>query len=110
MQSTVSRGFDVPCDSLYRFLPPLRPPKGEAATSSRPHPPSFFPDPMIKHLLMLALVLPLLCQCQRPLPPVPQSHRPVVAPRGSTDVVKPWNGTTRQEGDAILGPLSNMRR
>lgn len=65
---------------------------------------------MIKHLLMLTLVLPLLCQCQRPLPPVPQSHRPVVAPRGSTDVVKPWNGTTRQEGDAILGPLSNMRR
>lgn len=65
---------------------------------------------MMKYLLMLALVLPLLCQCQRSLPPVPQSNRPVVAPRGSSDVVKPWNETTRQEGDSILGPLSNMRR
>jgi len=95
----------------YRFPAAARPSEGRGGGVIPPrHPPSFFPDSMMKHLLTLTLVLPLLCQCHRTLPPVPQSHRPVVAPRGSTDVVKPWNGTTRQEGDAILGPLSNMRR
>ena len=41
---------------------------------------------------------------------VPDSGRQVVGPQGSTDVEKPWNATPRAEGDAILGPLSNMRR
>lgn len=48
--------------------------------------------------------------CQGSVPPVPPSGRTVVQPKGSTDVTKSWNRTTRQEGDAILGPLSNARR
>lgn len=62
-------------------------------------------------VLLCALLLCVAAPaCQRSVPPVPQSNRQVVQPRGSSDVLKPWNGTTRQEGDAILGPLSNTRR
>lgn len=48
--------------------------------------------------------------CENSVPPVPSSGRRVVEPRGSSDVTKPWNHTTEREGEAILGPLSNMRR
>lgn len=41
---------------------------------------------------------------------VPDSGREVVRPQGSTSVEKPWNAPTKTEGDAVLGPLSNMRR
>lgn len=61
-------------------------------------------------ITMTILVATFLCSCQRAVPLVPENSRPVVGPRASSNVVKPWNGTTRQEGDAILGPLSNMRR
>lgn len=54
--------------------------------------------------------VPLLGSCQRSVPPVPQSNRQVVPPRGSTDVTKPWNHLNKLEGDAVLGPLSEMRR
>lgn len=65
----------------------------------------------MKYPLITALILASLCTaCQRALPPVPDNGRVVVQPKGSTDIVKPWNGTTRQEGDAVLGPLSNARR
>lgn len=60
--------------------------------------------------LSFAAVALFVPGCQRSVPPVPPSHRTVVQPKGSTDVMKSWNRTTRQEGDAILGPLSNARR
>lgn len=41
---------------------------------------------------------------------VPDSGREVVGPRGTSDTEKPWNAPTKSEGDAVLGPLSNMRR
>lgn len=60
----------------------------------------------------LVAVVTLGCPpaCQRAVPPVPPTNRTVVQPKGSTDVMKSWNRTTRQEGEAILGPLSNSRR
>lgn len=61
-------------------------------------------------LLALALCVAAAPSCQRTLPPVPDSNRKVVGPKGSTDVTKSWNHLTRNEGDAILGPLSNARR
>lgn len=51
-----------------------------------------------------------LGSCQRSVPPVPQSNRRVVEPKGSTDITKPWNHLNKVEGDAVLGPLSEMRR
>jgi len=65
----------------------------------------------MKYAFITTIILATLCtSCQRALPPVPDNGRVVVQPKGSTDIVKPWNGTTRQEGDAVLGPLSNARR
>lgn len=66
----------------------------------------------MKHLSLMILALGAIvaASCQRPVPPVPVSNRVVVPPRGSTDVTKSWNGITKQEGDAVLGPLSNARR
>lgn len=65
----------------------------------------------MKYTFITAIALTSLCtSCQRAVPPVPDNGRVVVQPKGSTDIVKPWNGTTRQEGDAVLGPLSNARR
>ena len=63
-------------------------------------------------IISCVTVLAALCcaSCQNRLPMVPDSGRKVVGPQGSTDVEKPWNATPRAEGDAILGPLSNMRR
>ena len=61
-------------------------------------------------LLALALCMLGFTSCQRSVPPVPSSGRAVVGPSGSVEGEKPWNGITRQEGDAILGPLSNARR
>ncbi len=48
--------------------------------------------------------------CQRSVPPVPQSNRQVVPPKGSTNITKPWNHLNKHEGDAVLGPLSETRR
>lgn len=65
----------------------------------------------MKYTFIIAILLAAFSTaCQRALPPVPNNGRTVVPPKGSTDIVKPWNGTTRHEGDAILGPLSNARR
>lgn len=61
-------------------------------------------------LLALALCVVALPSCQRTVPPVPVTNRTVVPPKGSTDVTKSWNTITRNEGDSILGPLSNARR
>lgn len=61
-------------------------------------------------LLSVALCAVGATSCQRSVPPVPSSGRTVVAPSGSVDGETPWNRLTRQEGDAILGPLSNARR
>ncbi|MBR5213069.1 MAG: hypothetical protein IKV92_02305 [Akkermansia sp.] len=52
----------------------------------------------------------LAASCQRSLPLVPDSGREVVRPQGTTSVEKSWNAPTRSEGDAVLGPLSNVRR
>lgn len=41
---------------------------------------------------------------------VPPNTRKVVGPSGTSENVKPWNETTKQEGDATLGPLSDMNR
>ena len=61
-------------------------------------------------IIALALGALAATSCQRSVPPVPVSNRTPVGPKGSTDVTKPWNPITKQEGDAILGPLSNTRR
>ena len=44
------------------------------------------------------------------MPAVPASNhnRTVVAPRGSSEGLKPWSNPTKQEGDAALGPLSGL--
>ena len=66
---------------------------------------------MMKKMLMLApLVAVMMTACQPPMPAVPPSNRQVVAPKGSSDAVKPWNNTTRKEGEAVLGPLGDMNR
>ena len=85
---------------------------GMAAALSPPRKPSIEKNiHTMKYTLIATLALATLCtSCQRALPPVPDNGRVVVQPKGSTDIVKPWNGTTRQEGDAVLGPLSNARR
>ncbi len=65
----------------------------------------------MKNMLMLApLVAVMMTACQPPMPAVPPSNRQVVAPKGSSDAVKPWNNTTRKEGEAVLGPLGDMNR
>ena len=61
-------------------------------------------------LLAIALCISAVTSCQRGVPPVPSSGRAVVGPSGSVQGEKPWNGPTKSEGDAILGPLSNARR
>ncbi|MBQ4593986.1 MAG: hypothetical protein IKC90_06875 [Akkermansia sp.] len=58
----------------------------------------------------IVAVAALVAACQPALPMVPDSGREVVRPQGSTSVEKPWNAPTKTEGDAVLGPLSNMRR
>ena len=65
----------------------------------------------MKKILMIApLVAVLMTACQPTMPPVPPSNRTVVGPKGSSDAVKPWNNTTRKEGEAVLGPLGDMNR
>ena len=65
----------------------------------------------MKKILMIApLVALLMTACQPAMPPVPPSNRTVVGPKGSSDAVKPWNNTTRKEGEAVLGPLGDMNR
>ena len=61
-------------------------------------------------LILLSLSSLLLPACTSSMPPVPPSNRTVVAPRGSSERVKSWSSTTKQEADAVLGPLSNTER
>lgn len=63
-----------------------------------------------KMLMLAPLVAVMLSACQSPMPAVPPSKRQVVAPKGSSEAVKPWNNTTRKEGEAVLGPLGDMNR
>ncbi len=66
---------------------------------------------MMKKMLILApLAAVVMTACQPPMPAVPPSKRQVVGPKGSSDAVKPWNNTTRKEGEAVLGPLGDMNR
>lgn len=66
---------------------------------------------MRKIISCVMVLSALFCvSCQTRLPMVPDSGRTVVGPQGSSDIEKPWNATPRAEGDAVLGPLSNMRR
>ena len=68
----------------------------------------------MKKVKMMMLVMPLVAvmmsACQPPMPPVPPSNRTVVGPKGTSERVKPWNSTTRKEGEAVLGPLGDMNR
>lgn len=59
-----------------------------------------------------AAVLAALCvsSCQSSVPEVPVTNRKIVPPKGTTEVEKSWSRPTQQEGDNILGPLSNARR
>ena len=59
-------------------------------------------------LYMLAALA--LTSCHQAMPAVPASNhnRTVVAPRGSSEGLKPWSNPTKQEGDAALGPLSGL--
>lgn len=54
----------------------------------------------------LAVSLP---SCTPAMPPVPDSGRTVVGPRGSTEQEKPWNGMSKQEAESIL-PFGTNRR
>lgn len=65
---------------------------------------------MNNRLFLLALGSALLSSCFSSMPPVPPSNRTVVAPSGSSERVKSWSSTTKQEADAVLGPLSNAER
>lgn len=65
---------------------------------------------MKKLLILLSLGSVLIPACHQSMPPVPPSNRTVVAPRGSSERVKSWSSTTKQEADAVLGPLSNTER
>lgn len=66
---------------------------------------------MMKTMFLLApLAAVMLVSCQPPMPAVPPSNREVVGPKGSSEAVKPWNNTTRKEGEAVLGPLGDMNR
>ncbi|MBR5886820.1 MAG: hypothetical protein IKZ07_01295 [Akkermansia sp.] len=51
-----------------------------------------------------------LSSCQRSISMVPPTTRTIVAPEGSEGSAKSWSRITEQEGNAVLGPLSNMRR
>lgn len=59
---------------------------------------------------LLPLVAFSLVSCELPMDEVPPNTRKVVGPSGTSENVKPWNETTKQEGDATLGPLSDMNR
>lgn len=65
---------------------------------------------MNRILILLALGSVVLPACNQAMPPVPPSNRTVVAPRGSSERLKAWSSTTKQEADAVLGPLSNSER
>lgn len=65
---------------------------------------------MYKILLTLPLLSLALPSCTPAMPPVPPSNHTVVAPSGSTENVKSWSRTTKQEGNAVLGPLGNTER
>lgn len=67
---------------------------------------------MMKSIFITALlgVTAAMVSCTNGVAPVPDNGRQVVRPRGSSDVEKSWNIITKAEGDAALGPLSNMRR
>lgn len=65
---------------------------------------------MKKMLILMPALALVLMACQPPMPAVPPSTRTVVGPKGSSDAVKPWNNTTRKEGEAVLGPLGDMNR
>lgn len=65
----------------------------------------------MKHTLILLPLLSLaLPSCTPSMPPVPPSNHAVVGPSGSTENVKSWSRTTKQEGNAVLGPLGNTER
>lgn len=60
--------------------------------------------------LLSLCMLAALASCNQTMPSVPASNhnRTVVAPRGSSEGLKPWSNPTKQEGDAALGPLSGL--
>ncbi|MDO5470437.1 MAG: hypothetical protein Q4F38_03960 [Akkermansia sp.] len=66
----------------------------------------------MKYIVIASLVLTAaaVTSCVRSVPMVPPTERQIVGPEGSTRGVKSWSGITEQEGNAALGPLSNMRR
>ena len=61
-------------------------------------------------MVVMPLVAVMMSACQTPMPAVPPSNRTVVGPNGTSERVKPWNNTTRKEGEAVLGPLGDMNR
>ncbi len=63
-----------------------------------------------RHLMLILPVALSFAACELPMDEVPPNTRKVVGPAGTSDNVKPWNETTKQEGDATLGPLSDMNR
>lgn len=65
---------------------------------------------MKKLLFLLAFAALGYSSCSPSLPPVPPSNRTVVAPSGSSERMKAWSSTTKQEADAVLGPLGNTER
>ncbi len=66
----------------------------------------------MKYKTITAVLLAAAClsACQPSVPMVPPTNRMIVGPEGSTPTAKSWSGVTEQEGNAVLGPLSNMRR
>lgn len=61
-------------------------------------------------MIVCGLVVAVVAvSCQRPVPLVPPNTRTVVEP-APEKALKSWNSTTRQEGEAVLGPLATPRR
>ncbi len=67
---------------------------------------------MIKSITITITLLAVaaLSSCSMPLALAPESSRPVVGPEGSSSTQKSWNSMTRQEGEAVLGPLAGTPR
>lgn len=65
---------------------------------------------MKKLLPLISLLCLPLSSCFSTMPTVPPNTHPVVGPSGSSDGQKSWSRLSKQEGDALLGPLGNTER
>lgn len=63
----------------------------------------------LRKFLFLALAC-AMTSCSTKIDKVPDNGRKVIAPSGNSPSSKSWNRMTKEEGDAMLGPLAEPRR